>query len=105
MYAVEVRDHIMIAHSFRGDVFGPAQALHGAAFAFYSDQGTKRGATQAGLVDWEMGMAQRPFAGLVEARQFDVGSAVLGTDRDRFGLAASADGKKIIEESGFIPVK
>jgi 6-pyruvoyl-tetrahydropterin synthase len=41
MFAVEVRDHIMIAHSFRGDVFGPAQALHGATFvvdaAFLSD--------------------------------------------------------------------
>ena len=32
MFPVEVRDHIMIAHSFRGDVFGPAQALHGATF-------------------------------------------------------------------------
>ncbi len=32
MFAVEVRDHIMIAHSFRGIVFGPAQALHGATF-------------------------------------------------------------------------
>ena len=32
MFTVEVRDHIMIAHSFRGDVFGPAQALHGATF-------------------------------------------------------------------------
>ena len=32
MYTVEVRDHIMIAHSFHGDVFGPAQALHGATF-------------------------------------------------------------------------
>ncbi len=32
MFAVEVSDHIMIAHSFRGDVFGPAQALHGATF-------------------------------------------------------------------------
>ncbi len=32
MFAVEVRDHIMIAHSFRGPVFGPAQALHGATF-------------------------------------------------------------------------
>ena len=30
MFAVEVRDHIMIAHSFRGAIFGPAQALHGA---------------------------------------------------------------------------
>ena len=32
MFAVEVRDHIMVAHSFRGSVFGPAQALHGATF-------------------------------------------------------------------------
>ena len=32
MFIVEVRDHIMIAHSFRGAVFGPAQALHGANF-------------------------------------------------------------------------
>ena len=32
MFTVEVRDHIMIAHSFRGPVFGPAQALHGATF-------------------------------------------------------------------------
>ena len=32
MFSVEVRDHIMIAHSFRGAVFGPAQALHGATF-------------------------------------------------------------------------
>jgi 6-pyruvoyl-tetrahydropterin synthase len=32
VFAVEVRDHIMIAHSFRGPVFGPAQALHGATF-------------------------------------------------------------------------
>ena len=41
MFAVEVRDHIMIAHSFRGAVFGPAQALHGATFvvdaAFIAD--------------------------------------------------------------------
>ena len=32
MHAVEVRDHIMIAHSFKGEVFGPAQKLHGATF-------------------------------------------------------------------------
>ena len=32
MFTVEVRDHIMIAHSFRGAVLGPAQALHGATF-------------------------------------------------------------------------
>jgi 6-pyruvoyl-tetrahydropterin synthase len=42
LFSVEVRDHIMIAHSFRGAVFGPAQALHGATFmvdaAFIADE-------------------------------------------------------------------
>ncbi|MEE4362117.1 MAG: 6-carboxytetrahydropterin synthase [Pseudomonadales bacterium] len=41
MFAVEVRDHIMIAHSFASAVFGPAQGLHGATFmvdvAFFTD--------------------------------------------------------------------
>jgi 6-pyruvoyl-tetrahydropterin synthase len=41
LFTVEVRDHIMIAHSFRGAVFGPAQAMHGATFvidaAFIAD--------------------------------------------------------------------
>jgi 6-pyruvoyl-tetrahydropterin synthase len=32
MYIVNVRDHFMIAHSFRGAVFGPAQRLHGATY-------------------------------------------------------------------------
>ena len=32
MYAVTVRDHVMIAHSFDGEVFGPAQRLHGATY-------------------------------------------------------------------------
>ena len=32
MFFLSVRDHIMIAHSFRGEVFGPAQQLHGATF-------------------------------------------------------------------------
>jgi 6-pyruvoyl-tetrahydropterin synthase len=32
MYSVAVRDHMMIAHSFTGEVFGPAQRLHGATF-------------------------------------------------------------------------
>lgn len=41
MFTVEVRDHIMIAHSFKGAVFGPAQKMHGATFvidaAFIAD--------------------------------------------------------------------
>ncbi|GAA3949119.1 6-carboxytetrahydropterin synthase [Allohahella marinimesophila] len=32
MYSLTVRDHMMIAHSFRGEIFGPAQNLHGATF-------------------------------------------------------------------------
>ncbi len=47
MYGVEVRDHIMIAHSFRGDLFGPAQNLHGATFvvdvAFFREELTDDG--------------------------------------------------------------
>lgn len=41
MYALEVRDHIMIAHSLPGEAFGPAQELHGATFVvdatFFAD--------------------------------------------------------------------
>lgn len=47
MYGVEVRDHIMIAHSFRGELFGPAQGLHGATFvvdvAFFREELTSDG--------------------------------------------------------------
>jgi 6-pyruvoyl-tetrahydropterin synthase len=32
VFSVTVRDHRMVAHSFRGDVFGPAQRLHGATY-------------------------------------------------------------------------
>jgi 6-pyruvoyl-tetrahydropterin synthase len=42
VYAVEVSDQIMIAHSFRGEIFGPAQKVHGATFvirvAFYAEE-------------------------------------------------------------------
>jgi len=47
MFAVEVRDHIMIAHSFKGELFGPAQNMHGATFvidvAFYRQNLTQDG--------------------------------------------------------------
>ncbi|WP_310621538.1 6-pyruvoyl trahydropterin synthase family protein [Flexibacterium corallicola] len=35
MYSIEVHDHMMIAHSFKGELFGPAQALHGATLEIY----------------------------------------------------------------------
>ena len=44
MFAVEVRDHIMIAHSLPAPVFGPAQGVHGATFvvdaAFFAESST-----------------------------------------------------------------
>ncbi len=47
MFAIEVRDHIMIAHSFKGELFGPAQKMHGATFvvdvAFFRDTLTSDG--------------------------------------------------------------
>jgi 6-pyruvoyl-tetrahydropterin synthase len=32
LFSVTVRDHMMVAHSFQGEIFGPAQRLHGATF-------------------------------------------------------------------------
>ena len=37
MFAVEVREHIMIAHSFQGEEFGPAQRMHGATYAIEAE--------------------------------------------------------------------
>jgi 6-pyruvoyl-tetrahydropterin synthase len=51
VFSVTVRDHMMVAHSFRGAVFGPAQQLHGATFVV---DATFRGAALDGdgiLVD------------------------------------------------------
>lgn len=49
MYKLNVRDHFMIAHSFRGEAFGPAQRLHGATYVV--DATFKRGDLDAdGLV-------------------------------------------------------
>ncbi|MCA8879511.1 MAG: 6-carboxytetrahydropterin synthase [Rhodobacteraceae bacterium] len=45
MFALEVRDHVMIAHSLPGEAFGPAQRMHGATFvidvAFYRESLTE----------------------------------------------------------------
>ena len=55
MYTVTVRDHIMIAHSFRGDVFGPAQRLHGATYVV--DAEFRRGDVDANGIVVDMGLA------------------------------------------------
>ena len=55
MFSVTVRDHIMIAHSFRGEVFGPAQRLHGATYVV--DATFRRAALDADGVVVDIGRA------------------------------------------------
>jgi 6-pyruvoyltetrahydropterin/6-carboxytetrahydropterin synthase len=49
MYSLTVQDHIMIAHSFKGEIFGPAQRVHGATF----------------VVEWELRRAALDQYGLI----------------------------------------
>ena len=55
MFSVTVRDHMMIAHSFRGDVFGPAQRLHGATYVV--DATFRRAALDADNIVVDIGRA------------------------------------------------
>ena len=55
MFSVTVRDHIMIAHSFSGEVFGPAQKLHGATFVV--DATFKRPELDADNIVVDIGLA------------------------------------------------
>ena len=55
MFSVTVRDHMMIAHSFRGDVFGPAQRLHGATYVV--DATFRRAALDADNIVVDIGLA------------------------------------------------
>ena len=66
MFAVEVRDHIMIAHSLPGEVFGPAQGLHGATFvvdaAFFAEELDANGiVVDIGLAAEALGAALAPL--------------------------------------------
>jgi 6-pyruvoyl-tetrahydropterin synthase len=55
VFSVTVRDHMMIAHSFRGDVFGPAQRLHGATYVV--DATFRRAALDADNIVVDIGRA------------------------------------------------
>ena len=55
MFSVAVRDHMMIAHSFRGEVFGPAQRLHGATYVV--DATFRRAALDADNIVVDIGRA------------------------------------------------
>ena len=65
MFSVTVRDHMMIAHSFRGDVFGPAQRLHGATYVV--DATFRRTALDADDIVVDIGRAAEELhSGLAE---------------------------------------
>lgn len=64
MFSVTVRDHMMIAHSFRGEVFGPAQRLHGATYVV--DATFRREALDADNIVVDIGAAARELGAVLE---------------------------------------
>ena len=63
MFSVTVRDHMMIAHSFRGEVFGPAQKLHGATFVV--DAAFRRPELDADNIVVDIGLASQQLNAIV----------------------------------------
>jgi 6-pyruvoyl-tetrahydropterin synthase len=63
VFSVTVRDHMMIAHSFRGEVFGPAQRLHGATYVV--DATFRRAALDADNIVVDMGRAAEQLHAVV----------------------------------------
>lgn len=57
MYSLEIRDHVMIAHSLPGEVFGPAQQLHGATYVV--DAAFMRQALDAHDIVVDIGLASQ----------------------------------------------
>ena len=60
MYRVTVRDRVMIAHSFRGEIFGPAQKLHGATYVVEAEFRRRELDTDGLVVD--IGLAHQALA-------------------------------------------
>ncbi|MYV57346.1 6-carboxytetrahydropterin synthase [Streptomyces sp. SID3212] len=63
MFSVTVREHLMIAHSFHGEVFGPAQRLHGATFLV--DATFKRPELDADNIVVDIGLATKELGAVV----------------------------------------
>ena len=63
MFTVTVRDHLMIAHSLRGEVFGPAQRLHGATYIV--DATFRRAALDADNIVVDIGRATEELHNVV----------------------------------------
>jgi 6-pyruvoyl-tetrahydropterin synthase len=88
VFSVTVRDHFMIAHSFRGEVFGPAQRLHGATFVV--DATFRRVDLDADNIVVDIGAAARELHAVLDAfnyRNLDDEAAFAGVNTSTEALA------------------
>jgi 6-pyruvoyl-tetrahydropterin synthase len=88
MFSVTVRDHMMIAHSFRGEVFGPAQRLHGATYVV--DATFRRAQLDADNIVVDIGRAAGLLRGIVAGlgyRNLDDEAAFAGVNSSTEALA------------------
>jgi 6-pyruvoyl-tetrahydropterin synthase len=68
VFSLTVRDHVMVAHSFRGEVFGPAQRLHGATFVVDATFG--RPELDADNLVVDIGLAARELSDVLAALNY-----------------------------------
>jgi 6-pyruvoyl-tetrahydropterin synthase len=88
MFSVTVRDHMMIAHSCRGEVVGPAQALHGATYVV--DATFRRAALDADNIVVDIGRAAEELhavVGELSYRNLDDEAAFAGVNTSTEALA------------------
>jgi 6-pyruvoyl-tetrahydropterin synthase len=88
VFSVTVRDHMMIAHSFRGEVFGPAQRLHGATYVV--DATFRRAALDADNIVVDIGRASEELRAVLAAlsyRNLDDEPAFAGVNTSTEALA------------------
>ncbi|MQA82674.1 MAG: 6-carboxytetrahydropterin synthase [Streptosporangiales bacterium] len=88
MFSVTVRDHMMIAHSLRGEVFGPAQRLHGATFLI--DATFRRATLDADNIVVDIGRATEELRAVVAQltlRNLDDEAAFAGMNTSTEALA------------------
>ena len=88
MFSVTVRDHMMIAHSLRGEVFGPAQRLHGATYIV--DVTFRRSALDADNIVVDIGRAAEELhavVGELSYRNLDDEAAFAGMNTSTEALA------------------
>jgi 6-pyruvoyl-tetrahydropterin synthase len=88
VYSVTVRDHMMIAHSLRGEVFGPAQRLHGATYVV--DATFRRADVDADGIVVDIGRAAdalRAVVGELSYRNLDDEPDFTGTNTTTEALA------------------